>query len=70
MSETLVANTSVETLEREILPPCVYRTSWGNRVFVQIKHHGETIYLGTYETVEAAVEVRDEARRQLGQGLR
>jgi AP2 domain len=35
-----------------------YRTAWGTW-FVQIRWQGERYYLGTCETVEEAVELRD-----------
>ena len=53
--------------DRESLPVGVYRTTWGNRFFVQIRHKRVLYYLGTHETVEAAVEVRDAAREHLKQ---
>lgn len=37
--------------------PNVYRTSWGNRWFVQMTIDGQRKYLGTYETPELAYEV-------------
>lgn len=37
--------------------PNVYRTSWGNRWFVQVTINGERKYLGTYETPEMAYSV-------------
>lgn len=34
----------------------VYRTSWGNRWFAQIRRGGKLHYLGTYPTPEEAAE--------------
>ena len=60
-----VAMTPAEDLDRESLPTGVYRTTWGNRLFVQVRRKGKLYYLGTHETVEAAVEARDAAIRAL-----
>lgn len=43
----------------------VYRTSWGNRFFSQIRRGGKLHYLGTFETEEEAFEAYCEADRLL-----
>jgi hypothetical protein len=39
-------------------PRNVYRTAWGTW-YVQVQHNGERLGLGSYVTMEEAVEVRD-----------
>jgi hypothetical protein len=65
VSELEVAMTPADDLERESLPVGVYRTTWGNRFFVQVRRNKTLYYLGTHETIEAAVEARDAALKVL-----
>lgn len=45
----------------------VYRTSWGNRWFGQLRHHGKLIYLGTFaDPQEASLAVESERTRLHG----
>ena len=46
-------------------PKGVYRTSWGNRWFAQIRRNGKLRYLGTFEDVESAAAAYDAAARLL-----
>lgn len=46
--------------------PNVYRTSWGNRWFVQMTIDGKRKYLGTYETPELAYNVVESLRSKDG----
>jgi hypothetical protein len=39
-------------------PRNVYRTAWGTW-FCQLRWHGEKIYIGSFETMDEAVEARD-----------
>lgn len=39
-------------------PRNVYRSVWGTW-FVQLRWHGEKIYLGSFEDMDEAVEARD-----------
>lgn len=61
----LATNAADLALERRSLPKGVYRTSWGTAYFVQFRYHGELYYCGTWPTIEEAVSIRDQARRQL-----
>lgn len=45
----------------------VYRTSWGNRWFAQIRSRGKRYYLGTYESREDAAQAVLEARQELSE---
>jgi hypothetical protein len=45
----------------------VYRTSWGNRWFAQIRSQGKRYYLGTYESREEAAKAVLEARQELAE---
>ena len=49
--------------QRYAHPVGIYRTAWGTW-FVQLRHKGELLYLGTADTVEGAVEMRDAFRQQ------
>jgi len=64
--ESVVAEHILDRVERESLPTNIYRQSWGTSYFIQIRHKGKLHYLGTYPTLEEALEVRDAARRELG----
>lgn len=44
-------------------PTGCYRSAWGTW-FVQLRHKGELLYLGTADTVEEATEIRDAFREQ------
>lgn len=44
--------------------PAIMQTG-GGRYQVQIKHWNRNFYLGVYDTIEAAVRVRDESKAQL-----
>ena len=43
----------------------VYRTSWGNRWFSQIRRDGKLHYLGTYQSEEEAQDAFDAAAEAL-----
>ena len=43
----------------------VYRTSWGNRWFAQIRRAGKLHYLGTFPTPEKAAEAYTRAAELL-----
>lgn len=46
-------------------PKGVYRTSWGNRWFAQIRRNGKLHYLGTYEDEEKAAAAYESAAKLL-----
>lgn len=62
---SLATSSDDSGLERRTLPTGVYKTSWGTTYFVQFRYHGTLHYCGTWPTIEEAVNVRDQARRQL-----
>jgi hypothetical protein len=64
--ESVATDVLSQQLEQRALPTNIYRQTWGSGYFIQIRVGGELRYLGTYPTVDEAVKVRDEARRQLG----
>lgn len=39
-------------------PLNVYRSAWGTW-FTQLRWHGQRVYLGSFETMDEAVEARD-----------
>lgn len=43
----------------------VYRTSWGNRFFAQIRRNGKLHYLGTFDDEEKAAAAYESASRLL-----
>jgi hypothetical protein len=55
----------LDVLMAQGLPIGVYRTSWGNRYFGQIRIRGQLYYLGTFDTIEEAAQVCAQAREAL-----
>jgi len=53
--------------QRYAHPVNCYRTAW-NTWYVQLQHEHQKWYLGTYETLDEAVEARDLLRVSLGLG--
>ena len=46
-------------------PKGVYRTSWGNRWFAQIRRKGKLHYLGTFNDKESAAAAYESAAKLL-----
>lgn len=66
MAESEVTQDKPYPKDRHISKPKgVYRTSWGNRFFAQIRRNGKLHYLGTYPDEEQAAAAYESAAKLL-----
>jgi len=65
MSRARKARAWPKGFEKKELPRYVYRTSYGNRFFSQIRSRGKLHYLGTFGTPEEASEVAEATKNYL-----